>query len=269
MRNLKDKYGPWALVTGASSGIGEEFVNQLAAIGLNLVLVARNKDRLMEISDRLSQNHNIQTIVAATDLSQPDFLKVLSEKTASLEVGLLVSNAAAYRYGSFHKSDLEEMSAFLRLNTNAHMQLAHHYGNKMKARGKGGILLVSSTGAFCAIPYMASYVASKSFILSLGESLHIELKEHGVDVMVLAPGTTNTPGTMNAINIDNSKLGVSFMSPDVVVAQALNAFGKKAMFIPGGMNKFSFFLGKRILSRLAMAKFLGGIMKKAISPEVI
>jgi short-subunit dehydrogenase len=269
MRNLKNKYGPWALITGASSGIGEEFAYQLAAMGFNLVLLARHESRLEQVSHHIKQLHNIQTLPIAIDLSQPDFLQALSEKTAALEIGFLVSNAAGYRYGSFHKSDLTETAAFLRLNTNAPMQLAHFYGNKMKARGRGGILLVSSTGAFSAIPYMASYVASKAFVLSLGESLHIELKEHGVDVMVLAPGTTETPGTMNAENIDNNKLGVKFMSPKIVVQQTLNVFGKKVMFIPGGMNKFSFFLGKRILSRLAMARFLGGIMKKAISQEVI
>jgi uncharacterized protein len=269
MQHLKNKYGPWALVTGASSGIGEEFVNQLASLGFNLVLVARNKEKLEEVSDGIIKSYGIKTLVIAIDLSHPDFMAELSAKTASLDIGLLVSNAAGYSYGSFHKSDVKQLAAFLRLNTNTHMQLAHFYGNKMKAQRKGGILLVSSTGAFTAIPYMASYVASKAYILSLGESLHLELKEHGVDVMVLAPGTTATPGTMNATHIDNSKLGVSFMDPKVVVSQALQTFGKKAVCIPGGMNKFSYFLGKRVLSRIAMAKLLGGIMKKAISPEVI
>lgn len=269
MTELKNQYGPWALVTGASAGIGEEFANQLASIGFNLVLTARKKDKLDLVSDRLKKVYNVNTVVIPIDLSDPDFLKELSEKTLLLDIGLLVSNAGGYTYGSFHKSELDKQAAFLRLNTNAHMQLAHYYGNKMKVRGKGGIILVSSTGAFCAIPYMASYVASKAYVLSLGESLHIELKEHGVDVMVLAPGTTETPGTMNAANIDNDKLGVSFMSPKVVVEQALKNFGKRAVFIPGAINKFSYFLGRRVLSRLTMAKMLGKIMKNAISPEVV
>lgn len=269
MKDLKNKYGPWALITGASYGIGAEFANQLAAMGFNLVLVARNENTLNSVSEKIRNRHAVQTCIVPVDLSHPDFLEELTARTSELEIGLLVSNAGGYSYGSFHKTDLSTLTAFLHLNTNAHMQLAHFFGNKMKARRKGGILLVSSTGAFCAIPYMANYVASKSYVLSLGESLHIELKEHGVDVMVLAPGTTETPGTMQAEDIDNSKLGVSFMKAEVVVKQALENFGKKAVLIPGGMNKFSYFLGKRVLSRMGMAKLLGRIMKRAISPEVI
>ncbi len=173
MQSLKDKYGPWVLVTGASSGIGEEFVHQLASLGFNVVLVARRKAELERISDRVQERWRVRTLVIATDLSRPDFLVEVTAATASVEIGLLISNAAGYRYGSFHKSDLTEMTAWLTLNTIAHTQLIHFYGNKMKERGRGGILLVSSTGAFCAIPYMASYAASKAYVLSLGEALHL------------------------------------------------------------------------------------------------
>lgn len=269
MNNLKDNYGPWALITGASSGIGEEFANRLAACGFNLVLVARNIQRLEQVSTKLKQQYGIQTLVISIDLSNPDFIKSLSEKTASLEIGLLVSNAGGYKYGAFHKRSLEELSAFLRLNTNTHMQLVHFYGNKMKSLRRGGIILVGSAGGFSSIPYMASYAASKAYVLSLGEALHVELKEHGVEVMVLAPGTTETPGTSNDEGIDNTKLGVAFMNVVDVVDEALKNFGKKVVVIPGGMNKFSYFLSKRILSRMTMTNLLGKIMRKAMSPDIV
>lgn len=267
--NKLNTYGPWALITGASSGIGEEFANRLAASGLNLVLVARNIPRLEQVSARLTQQHGIQTLVISLDLSDPDFINRLSEKTASLEIGLLVSNAGGYKYGAFHKRNLDELNRFLRLNTSTHMQLVHVYGNKMKSRSRGGIILVGSAGGFSSIPYMANYVASKAYVLSLGEALHVELREHGVAVMVLAPGTTETPGTRNDEGIDNSKLGVSFMKVGDVVDEALKNFGRRAVVIPGGMNKFSYFLSKRILSRMAMTKLLGKIMRKAMSPDII
>lgn len=268
MKDLRNSYGPWALITGASSGIGEEFANQLAAAGLNLVLIARNEARLTRLSHDLKQKYGVNTLAIAVDLSNPDFLPELITKTDSIEIGLLVSNAAGYHFGAFHKSDLQELARMLRLNTNTHMQLTHHFGNKMKGRGKGGILLVSTSGAFGGIPYMANYVAAKSYVLALGEALHIELKQYGVDVMVLAPGPTDTPGTMNARNIDNSKLGVSFMHAPAVVKQALKNFGTRPVLITGGMNKFSYFLG-RIISRMGMARMLAGIMKKAMSPDII
>jgi len=269
MDNLKNKYGPWAMITGASSGIGEEFANRLARSGLNLVLVARNMERLESVSTRLTQQYGIQTEVISLDLSNPDFINTLLEKTASLEIGLLVSNAGGYKHGAFHKRSMEELNAFLRLNTSTHLQLVHAYGNKMKSRRRGGIILVGSAGGFSSIPYMASYAASKAYVLSLGEALHVELKEHGVEVMVLAPGTTETPGTLNDEGIDNSKLGVNFMKVGDVVDEALKNFGRKVVVIPGGMNKFSYFLSKRILSRMAMTKLLGKIMRKAMSPDII
>jgi len=269
MNNLKSKYGPWALITGASSGIGEEFANRLAASGLNLVLVARNIGRLETVSTRLIQQHGIQTLVISLDLSSPDFINILLEKTALLEIGLLVSNAGGYRYGSFHKRNVEELTAFLRLNTSTHLQLVHSYGNKMKSRRRGGLVLVGSAGGFSSIPYMASYAASKAYVLSLGEALHVELKEHGVEVMVLAPGATETPGTLHDEGIDNSKLGVTFMKVGDVVEEALKNFGKKVVVVPGGLNKFSYFLSKHILSRVTMTKLLGKVMRKAMSPDII
>lgn len=269
MSNQLEKYGPWALITGASYGLGEEFARQLAAAGFNLILVARSEDKLKTVSFRIEKEYGVKAMTVTLDLSDPGFLQTLVQRTDSLEVGLVVSNAGAYNYGAFHKRDPEELVRFLRLNTEAHMQLVHYFGNKMKRRKKGGILMVSSMGAFTAIPYMASYAAAKSYVLSLGQALHLELKEYNVDVMVLAPGTVETPGTMDKTNVDNNKLGVSFMAPQLVVQKALKDFGRKSVCIPGGINKFSYFLGKHILSRMAMTKMLGGIMRKAISKDYL
>ena len=269
MDYFKSKTGKWALITGASSGIGQEFAAQLAELGMNLVLVARRTEKLKQIASKLKEVHAIETELITADLSAGNFLESITRNTNGLEIELLISNAGATIPGSFHKRDLTELNAHLHLNTNAHMQLTHYFGNKMKSRGSGGIILVSSTGAFSAMPYMSNYTAAKAYVLSLGEAMHLELKPYGVCVLVLLPGPTETPMTMEAAGMDSKKLPVTFMPTNTVVRGALKKLGKQAMYIPGAANKFAYLLSKRIFSRLAMAKILGAMMKKAMKPEII
>lgn len=181
----KTRFGAWALVTGASSGIGKEFARQLAADGLNLVLVARRLTLLEDVGKQLASEFNIPYIAVEADLSEESSIQKIKEATASLDIGLLISNAGTGRPGKFLSFGEEELKYILQLNAVSHLSLVHHFGKKLAARRKGGILLTGAMGALEGVPYMANESGTKGYILSLGKSLHEEFKEFGLHVTVL------------------------------------------------------------------------------------
>ncbi|MFQ5640422.1 MAG: SDR family NAD(P)-dependent oxidoreductase [bacterium] len=270
-KELKTRYGPWALVTGASSGIGKEFAAQLAAAGLNVIIAARNKPALDEHAATLKKNHGILVKTVQIDLAEPEAAKTLQQATDGIEVGLLVNNAGAENHGSFLGIDRDDETRIIQLNVMAPMQLAHIYGQEMSARSRGGIIFVSSMFGYQAVPYVANYAATKAYILALGESLNYELRPHGIDVTVLSPGLTDTamPKKMEESGVDFSKTPMKMMGVGPVVETALKAFGKKSSVIPGKMNNIMDFMGKRIMTRAGNASMFGGIMKKALSKNLI
>ena len=144
MSEFKQKYGPWALITGASSGIGMEFARQLAAMGINLVLVARREDKLNTLATELKSSHGIDAKVVMADLSRDDFLPTLRSATAGLEIGLLVNNAGLTTTGAIVDNKLEDELNLLHLNCRAPLILAHEYGKPMRERKRGGIIFLGS-----------------------------------------------------------------------------------------------------------------------------
>ena len=227
-----ERYGPWALITGASAGIGAEFARQLAQLGVNLVLVARRRDRLENLARRLESENKIQVMSVEADLSQPDFMSAVETATQSVEIGLLVNNAGFGVAGRFLAHDLKRELALLDVNCRALMILTHVYGNQMARRRKGGIILVSSVSAFIATPFEANYAASKVYELFLAEALSYELTSSGVDVLALCPGVTDT----EFHEISGSR-PVGAMRVQPVVRLALNKLGKKPVAIPGLHNR--------------------------------
>lgn len=270
MQTFEQKYGPWALVTGASSGIGATFARTLAAKGLNLLLVARRKDRLDKLAGELSAQHGIKVKVATADLSQADSHRTVEEAAQGLEIGLLVNNAGTETHGAFLKSDPDLQASLVQLNAISPMRLTHHFGNQMAKRGRGGILFLSTIMAYQGVPYFANYAASKAYVLNLGESLHYELKKHGVDVTVLSPGLTDTEmkESLTANGVDLSKMGLKTMAAEPVVAKALQALGRKPSVIPGFVNRAFIFMGQRVFSRKGIASMFGGINEKALAAEL-
>ncbi|MEK6249385.1 MAG: SDR family oxidoreductase, partial [Planctomycetales bacterium] len=231
------KYGPWALVTGASAGIGEEFARQLAAEGFNLVLTARRKHRLIALAKNLESRFNIKTRIVVVDLIEPGALDAIHALTRDIVVGLLINNAGVENHGPFVTQDLVSETKLLQLNIVTPMQLAHHFARQMQQRGRGGILFVSSVGGYGAWPYLANYAASKAYLLTLGESLHYELAKQGVDVTVLSPGLTDTAMADNiGSNVDLSRFPMRTMQPQKVVRKGLKSLGKKPSVIPGIWN---------------------------------
>jgi short-subunit dehydrogenase len=192
MTTLSD-YGPWAVITGASSGIGAAFAERCAADGLNLVLAARSTDRLAELGRELTAAHRIEHRVVTVDLSRPEGAAELIAAVDDLDVGLLISNAGAARAGQYLDQDVPNLYARLTLNTTTHLELAHTFGRRFVRRGRGGIVLVSALGALHGLPNMAHESASKAYVLNLGEALNHELRAAGVAVTVMLPGAVDTP----------------------------------------------------------------------------
>lgn len=253
-----DKYGPWAIVTGASSGIGVEFARQLAQRGLNLVLVARRRQMLEDVAAKTAQEFSVECRIVECDLSADGFQQVLFDAVSGLDVGLLVNNAGMNCEGYFYRGDLNRNLQMLNLNTKAPFILAYEFGKQFLNRGKGGIIFTSSISAFHANPYLSHYAATKAYILSLAESMNYELKEGGVDVLALCPGFTKSEMTRGL------KDSPFLMEAEPVVKLALDKLGKEAYVVPGALNKTQIFLGTRLLSRDGARKFSGNLLKKML-----
>ncbi len=194
---FRETYGPIALVTGASSGIGLAFAEELAARGFDLVLAARRTDRLEALAQRLLSSCGVKTRVIGADLSDPDAPARLLEETEGSDIGLVVSNAGFNIKGAFESKDASAMARMLTVNCHAPMQLAHGFIPRLKARGRGGLLFTASVEGLIGCPYSTAYSASKALVVSLGEGLWGELQGTGVDVLTLCPGATESEATAN------------------------------------------------------------------------
>lgn len=266
MHNFKQRYGQWALVTGATSGIGAAIVQQLAGEGLNVVMVARNTDKLSSQAQALHQQTGVQVRTVSADLTNAEGLNTLLQATEDLNIDMLVPCAAIETLGLFVQSPMARHQQMVQMNVIAPMALARHFGAGMAQRGRGAILFVSSLSGWMPQPLMAQYGATKSYVMGLAAGLHFEMKEHGVDVSVLSPGPTDTPMAA-ATGIDFASMGMSIMRPDDVAAYGLAALGHKLDAVPGVRNKVMAFMMNRLMSRgLAGTMFkmmLGRALKKA------
>ncbi|MDO8863443.1 SDR family NAD(P)-dependent oxidoreductase [Haliea sp. E1-2-M8] len=232
------RYGPAALVTGASSGIGRAFAVELAARGLDLLLVARRADRLRTLAAELEQAHGVAVRVCAADLAEPAAVEQIMAAATGLEIGLLVSNAGFGLKGAHQDIDPARMAAMLQVNCAAPLQLSHRLMPGLLRRGQGGIIITSSVEGLMGIPYSAAYAASKAFTNSLGESLWGELSSAGVDVLALCPGSTDTEA--HALQgIDSSTLE-GMMSPRDVVLEALANLRNGPVYVAGEQNRAMF-----------------------------
>jgi uncharacterized protein len=231
------RFGPWALVTGASSGIGREFARQLGANGINLILVARRLSALNEIGHDLTTRYGIQLRCLPVDLAAPDFLDHIVEATDEVDIGLVVSNAGDMVLGEFLDSSQDELLQEMRLNAEAHLALTRHFGQRLVTRGRGGILLVSSLAGLQPVPYVANYAATKSYVLTLGEAVHHELAPKGVSVTVLVPGATDTP-MLTRFGAEQTPMRRLIMSVEACVSDGLSALvANRPARITGAVNR--------------------------------
>ena len=262
MKTFKEKYGPWALVTGATSGIGQAISEELASKGINIVLVARKRPELEAKAAVLSSKYNIETQIISADLATEDGIDKVKTSTSELTIGLLTLAAGLEVNGAFETNNIQKEIKVVHININATLQLTHHFAEKMVANGSGGILLVASLSGHMPNPYFANYAGTKAYVLNFGASLYGELKPKGVDVTVLSPGLTNTPMTQDN-GVDWSKTPMQAMSPEKVAEVGVNSLGKKLVAIPGAKNKMMAAMAKH--SPLKMqANMNEKMMKKAL-----
>ena len=186
--------GKWALVTGASAGIGVALAEELARGGTHLVLTARRKDRLEALAQRLTREHKIETQVFSADLADPGAPEAIFAFTRDkgIEINLLVNNAGFGKYGEFYSVPKERLLDMVQVNCSAVVHLTHLFVQGMVARRRGDILILASTASFQAVPYISTYAATKAFDLLLAEGLAEELKPYGIRVCALCPGSTES-----------------------------------------------------------------------------
>lgn len=258
-RDLRTAYGPWALIAGASSGIGGEFASQIAAAGLNVILVARRAEPLEELAASLRTAHGVEVRTASIDLAAPDLLERVRACAAGLEVGLLVYNAAFSLIGPFLAQTLEDKLRVIDVNCRGPVVLAHEFGAAMAARKRGGIILMSSMAGSQGAPIVATYGASKAFDRVLAEGLWEELGAEGVDVLACCAGATRTPTYEASKPVGNPPF---MMESGPVVRESLLALGTTPSFVPGMANRAAAFVMERLFPRSLAIRTIGKETRK-------
>ncbi len=229
---LRQRYGDWALVSGASSGIGQAIAIELAAAGCQLVLNARRETSLKEFALSLSAKYQTQSVLITADLSDSVGVHQLQEGCEAYPIGLVVLSAGFGTSGHFVDSSLADELNMFRLNCESVLLLTHHFGQHFCQTGRGGIILLSSMVGFQGTPFAAHYAATKAYVQNLAEGLHHEFKAKGVDLLAAAPGPVSTKFEARA----NMRMGGA-LSPEQVASPILQALGRKMTVLPGWLTK--------------------------------
>ncbi len=240
------RHGPRALVTGAGRGLGRAFAVALAERGFDLALVDLDAETLASVRREIAQKGR-DAHCAAFDLTDRDALEAYLRDAPS-DIGLVIANAGISHLGAFDAVPLDAHRRALALNCDASLTLAHHYAGRFRARGRGGIVLISSNSGVMHSPYVGHYAATKAYLLSLAESMHEELREAGVDVLGYVPGLTDTPALREA-GIDAKAAGPLLLDAAVVAQRGLEALGRGPRAVPNVFDR----LGARFLLSLPRA----------------
>lgn len=259
MTSFGHRYGPWALVTGVSSGIGRAIANELAARGLNLVGVGRDPSALAEWqADPVPAGR--RKLAVAVDLARPESLGVIRDATSGIDVGLVVPAAGFGSAGAFHESDPVAATEMLAVNCRSTLELAREYLPAMVARRHGGWIFLSSIVAFQGMPYSANYAATKAYVQSLAESLAVELTPFGVDVVAAAPGPTKTKFADRAGMVMGKAADAEAVAKSIVAT-----LGRGSTVVPGGLAKLLRY-SMTGLPRWAKVRIMGRVMKGMLAP---
>jgi uncharacterized protein len=251
------------LITGASTGIGAAFARKLAARGRNVLLVARSEDKLIALCNELGRLTSIRAQYLTLDLREPDAGAQLVEETKKreLEIDMLINNAGVGSMGDFAKLDLDRELEMIRLNVRAVVDLTHRFLGPMRERKRGTIINVASTAGFQAVPYMATYAATKAFVLSFSEALAEENRLHGIHVMALCPGVTET-NFFEASEIDRPPMR-TIQTPEEVVDAALRGLARQKTVVISGWTNWLTIEAERFVPRSLVTKVAG----KALRPR--
>ena len=246
--SLRERYGEWALVTGASAGIGAEFARALARGGMNVALTARREERLRELAAELEKSHGVKTHVVAADLGRPEEVERLAREVAELGIAVLVNNAGFGYAGRFDKLDAARLRQMVEVNCSAPVVLTSRLVPGMFARGRGAVVITGSVAGRQPLPLHGVYSATKAFDLLFGEALCVELRGQGIDVVVLEPGSTSTEFQQVA-----GEIGHPGEPAEAVVAVALDALGRQPSVVSGWYNWLRANLAARLLPRSLVA----------------
>jgi short-subunit dehydrogenase len=234
---FRSQYGPCALVAGAAVGLGAEYARQIAAHGLDLVLLDRDAAALAGTAAEIAAQHGVRVHPLTVDLGRADVVDALRPTVAELEIGLLVYNAAVGTVAPFLELEPAHMDAMLDVNCRAPLRLTRALLPPMMQRGRGGLVLMSSLSGDIGSAQLAIYAATKAFALVLAEALWAELRPHGVDVLAVQPGSTRTPGWLSSQPAGPDTSPLPAMEPADVVREALAALGVEPTVVPGEMNR--------------------------------
>jgi short-subunit dehydrogenase len=255
------------LITGASSGIGEAFARRLAARGHNLLLVARSEEKLITLCSELGRGQRIRAQFVAMDLSQPDSPAELFAETQKrdLQIDFLINNAGFGSMGEFANLDLDSELNMIDLNVRSLVELTHRFLQPMREQKSGTILNVASTAGFQPVPFMATYAATKAFVTSFSEALWEENRTHGIHVMALCPGVTDT-NFFEASRMQRPPARTS-QTPDEVVDTALRALRRRKSSVISGWTNLMAVEAERIVPRNLVLRTVGAVMRRAVGSK--
>lgn len=251
------RYGPWALVAGGSSGIGAAFAEELAARGCDVVVVARDPD-VTAMAEDLARRHDVATLGVDLDLGRPDLVAALDAHLADVEVGLLVWNAAAAPRGRFDRTDPDALDAAVDVNVRGPVRLVRHLVPGMVGRGHGGIVLMSSLAAGQGSAVLATYAATKAFTRVWAEGLWADLAPHGVDVVAVTPGATDTP----AYRASGARSGPTPGDPADVARAGLDGLGRGPVVVPTSRDRVSGLVMERLLPRRTAVRTMSSVTRR-------
>jgi len=249
---FRDRYGEWALVAGASEGLGASFAECLAERGLDLVLLARRESLLDDLAGRLRDRHGVEVRPLAMDLARPDLAGALAAATADLDLGVIVYNAAFVPVGRFVDADADALERAVDVNVRAPVVMLHTLLPGLERRGRGAVILMSSLAGLQGTSRVAAYAATKAFNTILAEGLWQELREQGVDVVACCAGAIETPGYQRS----GKGRVPGMLDPDAVARRTLDALGKGPRVVPGLVNRLVAVLFTRLLPRKAAIRLM-------------
>jgi hypothetical protein len=255
--------GKWAVLTGASAGIGLAFAAELAAGGTNLVLTARRRERLEELASELTGKHAIKTEICVADLAQPSGPDEIFAFTQGkgIDVDLLINNAGFGAYGEFESSELTRQLEMVQVNIAAVVHLSHLYLPRMVTRRRGDILILASTAAFQAVPYLTTYAATKSFDLLFAEGLAEEVAQYGIRVCALCPGSTESEFSMVAGQ--PKRILRKRETAEKVAHTGLKALASGRSYVISGLKNYVGAHSQRLLPRRMVTR----VVAKAFGPK--
>jgi short-subunit dehydrogenase len=259
---FKEKYGSTALIAGASEGIGAAFATRLAEEGMDLVLISRRIEPLHELADELKSRYKVGVMCIQCDLGDNSASLQIADELKGREINLLVYNAALSYIGPFIKNPVENQSKAVQVNMVTPLNMVRLFGEKMLAKGKGAVILMTSLAGFQGSGYLSVYAATKAFIRILGESLWYEWKNSGVDVLACCAGATATPGYKKSNPEKSGFFAPRILAPEEVADECLRKLGKEPSYITGRGNRIASFIMQKILPRKIAINIMGDNTRK-------